>query len=195
MLFRLFIAIPLPETVKDEIERARRELMPGISGGAVRWTKREQFHLTLKFLGDVPETNVAALVDAVRTAGRKFGPLDLQAKGIGFFPGIHRPRVVWIGLTDAAGELPLLQAGIEAAVEPFTEEKPEGKFIGHVTLGRVRGMGRQESDLLKEAALAMAERSFGRWRADAVEIIRSQLSSSGSTYSVLARIATGAASA
>lgn len=184
--FRLFIAISLPEQVKDEIEKTQRELREALPGNFIRWTKREQFHLTLKFLGNVAETCVADLSNTLRAACLNFNALRLRAEGIGFFPDLRFPRVVWVGVHDSKNVLALLQNAIEAAVKSFTSEVSEKEFTGHVTLGRIPRIRRAEAEALKKVALGMSERFFGEWVADKVELIRSELSSSGSQYTTLA---------
>jgi 2'-5' RNA ligase len=82
---RLFLAIPMPETVRNEITGVQRELRRLVSHDAIRWTKPEQFHLTLRFLGDVPAERVAALQEAVNSVCRASPALHLRAQGTGFF--------------------------------------------------------------------------------------------------------------
>jgi 2'-5' RNA ligase len=184
--FRLFIAISLPENVKDEIEKAQNELRSALPGDSVRWTKRTQFHLTLKFLGDVEARRAEELAESLRRACGSFAAVQLHAARIGFFPPRGFPRVIWVGLEDAGGELPALQKAIEHAVAGFTHEKAEEKFSGHVTLGRARNIRRPQAELLVTLARGMAGRRFGEWRANEVELIRSELMSGGSRYTTLA---------
>src|SRR4051812_7451283 len=99
-LFRLFIAISVPDAVKTEMEQAQAELRRALPEGCVRWTRREQFHLTLKFLGSVEAQRVAALADAIRGACQGFTPLRLRAERIGCFPDLRFPRVVWAWVHD-----------------------------------------------------------------------------------------------
>ena len=187
-LFRLFIAISLPNPVKDEIEKAQRELRDALPGNFVRWTRRGQFHLTLKFLGNMAESRIAELTTALRNACLNFTTLQLRAERIGFFPDLRFPRVVWVGVHDSKGVLALLQNALEAAVKNFTNEPSEKKFTGHVTLGRIPRINRREAEALEKAALGISDRFFGKWAADKVELIRSELSSSGSHYTTLANI-------
>ena len=91
---RLFIALAIPQNVQKEIGRAQSQLQRSSPPGAVRWTRPEQFHVTLKFLGDVPAAQVEALKVSVSGVSAGFPPLQLSAHGIGFFPNIQRPRVV-----------------------------------------------------------------------------------------------------
>jgi 2'-5' RNA ligase len=186
--FRLFVAISPPEKVKDEIEKAQRQLCEAIPGKFVRWTKREQFHLTLNFLGNVAEVRLAELIEALRDACRNFSPLRLRAERIGFFPDLRFPRVVWAWAHDNQDALPRLQEAIAARVKCFTDERPEKKFTGHVTLGRFQNIKRPQAEALAKLAIGMAEKFFGEWIANDVELIRSELSSGGSRYTTLATI-------
>jgi 2'-5' RNA ligase len=179
---RLFVAISLPDTVKDEIEKAQREMRGALRGNFMRWTKREQFHLTLKFLGNVAEARAAELIEILRTTCASFKAMRLRAKRVGFFPDARFPRVAWVGVSDEGNELVQLQAAIETAVTNFTNEKAEKRFMGHVTLARIQGIRRQQAETLSKLATGMVNRFFGEWTANEVELIRSELFSGGARY-------------
>ena len=89
---RLFIALPVPAAVKEELRRLQVELRGRLPNGPARWTRPEQIHLTLKFLGDVSADRVTEIEKAVRTACAAFAPMPLRAERIGFFPQIGFPR-------------------------------------------------------------------------------------------------------
>jgi RNA 2',3'-cyclic 3'-phosphodiesterase len=186
--FRLFIAVTVPEDIKTEIEKTQATLRRVVPKERVRWTKREQFHLTLKFLGNVDAQRVEPLMAAVRAACRGFAALELRAERVGFFPNLRAPRVVWAGVNDRQAQLPSLQQAIEAATCGFTAEVPEKTFTGHVTLGRIKGLRRTEADALADVASSLTTRVFGAWTTDKVELIRSQLSPAGAQYTTLAGI-------
>ena len=187
--FRLFIAIPLPEPVKDEIERAQTELRRALPDDCVRWTKRGQFHLTLRFLGDVDAARLDALKAALQLACGAFPAIRLQAERIGFFPHLRFPKVIWAWVHDEPGLLAKLQAAIEAAAREFTHEAVEQTFTGHVTLGRSQRIKRPQAEILAALAHGMTERRFGEWTAENVELIRSELLPGGPRYTVLAAAA------
>jgi RNA 2',3'-cyclic 3'-phosphodiesterase len=195
-VLRLFVAISLPDAVKDEIERAQKEMRGAMPGNFIRWTKREQFHLTLKFLGNVAVSRVAELSEVLRGVGGQFSALRLRAERIGFFPDARFPRVAWAGVRDDRDILSRLQAAIEINVKDFAAEKDEGpagrrrsqRFTGHVTVARIQGIKRAQAEILSKLALGMAGRFFGEWVADKVELIRSELSSGGSRYTTIATI-------
>jgi 2'-5' RNA ligase len=186
--FRLFIALPVPQTVKDELRRAQNDLRAVLECGGVRWTRPEQIHLTLKFIGNVPSSDVRNLVDATVAACCPFSPIRLQVRGIGFFPSGRRPRVIWADVREEGKRLRGLHAAVSIASTPFTTEKNDKEFAAHLTLARLRDIGPNKARLLGEAARGMSERNFGDWTADKVEIVRSELDSAGSRYSSVGEV-------
>ena len=133
---RLFIAIALPEEAKRALKLAQDELKAGLTGSALRWTRPDQYHLTLKFLGDVEDSSVSEIIRALRRSCSGFPQLEMRAEGAGVFPNLRRPRVIWAGVRDGAEALTLLQEGIELALEPFAFGREERDFNGHITLAR-----------------------------------------------------------
>src|SRR5580765_747433 len=134
--YRLFIAIALPEPVRHAIEKAQDGLRAALPERSIRWTRSDQFHLTLRFLGGVEAQRLEPLSDAVRRACAGAGVLQLRAARMGMFPGPRRPRVVWTGVDDTDGRLAELQRSIEAVTNGLKDEPPQAKFTGHVTLAR-----------------------------------------------------------
>lgn len=186
--WRLFVAIRLPDPVQAAIENAQAKLRQTLPDTGVRWTKREQLHLTLKFLGDIEGQRADALIEMLRRACRNVPALRLRAEAIGAFPNLKSPRVVWVRIKDARGQLASLQGAVETAVRDFTVEKPEGRFTGHVTLGRAKDLKRPEAQLLAKLAAGMADHVFGEWTADTVELIRSELLPAGARHITVAAI-------
>jgi 2'-5' RNA ligase len=187
-VYRLFVALAVPEEVKAEVQKVQVELRRSMPRARVAWTGPEQFHLTLKFLGNVDKERVGELVEAVRGACRGFAPLRLRAEGIGCFPHAGSPRVVWVGVKDAEEALPRLQRAIETACAAFTPLGREERFSGHLTLGRIKEIGPTEAGYLAAQAAALVARRFGEWTAESVEILRSELSPQGARHTVLATV-------
>ena len=190
--FRLFIAITVPEEIRTKLEEAQAELQPVLPESAVRWARRDQFHLTLRFLGDVDSRLVEPLAQAVRDACLGFAPFRLRAEGIGFFGSARAPRVIWVAVTDRQNVLSQLQHAVEAGVRGFTTEAAEGEFTGHVTLGRIESLNRAETEVVGRLVSGMAQRLFGGWTTANVEIVRSVLSPEGARYTPLATVALAA---
>jgi RNA 2',3'-cyclic 3'-phosphodiesterase len=193
--YRLFIAVPVPQPVKDAIEGTQDGLRRALSGDRVRWAGRAQFHLTLKFLGNVELRHLDALTQALRLACEGFGMLHLRAGGIGVFPEPRRPRVIWAGVHDTRERLPQLQRTVESAVAEFTTEKPERAFTGHITLGRCQTIKRRHVERLATLVAATDKKLFGDWTAECVELVRSESGPGGSRYTTLATVPLAAVNA
>jgi len=188
---RLFIAIAIPEGVKAKIEGAQEELRRALPDCNARWTRPEQFHLTLRVLGEVEESRVDALGEGIRAACHGFTPLHLRVEGVGCFPDLRRPRVLWTGVRDEAGQLLRLQEAVTLVTRDFTSEQKEEHFTGHVTLARFKGIRPTEAKALGSAVSAIADRLFGEWTAHRIELMRSELLPQGARHTTLAAIALG----
>jgi 2'-5' RNA ligase len=188
---RLFIALSVPPDVREKIKGAQEELRHALLHARIRWTQVEQFHLTLRFLGDVEAQRWRSLCESFATACRRFAPLKLRAAGLGCFPNARRPRVIWVGIEDATGRLAELQRMIQAATQDFTVEEAEPNFSGHVTLGRIKEIHRKETEVLARAIADAAQKSWGEWTAQHVEIFRSELSADGAKHVLAASVGLG----
>lgn len=183
---RLFIAIAVPPEVRREIGRAQGRLQRNCPPGVVRWTRPEQFHLTLKFLGDVPADQVPALEKSTAAVCAGLPALGLSARGIGFFPGAKKPRVIWVGASDGAGRLSDLHGKLDEALRWLAPTERSEKFAGHITLGRFKPGHHAAIPRLLELAGEIHQRHFGDWLAGEVEIIRSELTAAGADHVPLA---------
>jgi 2'-5' RNA ligase len=156
---------------------------------SVRWTPPEQFHATLKFLGNVDVTQLAALLQSLKIACAPLPSLALRGQTIGFFPNSRRPNVIWAGLTDSQNYLPTLHAAVVKAVEPFIDAPAKSeKFTAHVTLGRVTRLNRREMDHLLEVTAALNARPFGEWTTSQIELMRSDLTPAGAVHTCYAEV-------
>ena len=108
---RAFIAIELPESVKSFLVKISAELK--LCGGPVKWVRPEGIHLTLKFLGSVPSDLLPRIQEAALPLFREQKPTQLHVSGLGAFPHLRRPRVIWAGLEDPAGVLSPLVNSLE----------------------------------------------------------------------------------
>ncbi len=171
--YRLFVAISLPEQIKDTMAAAQSELRQSLPERSVSWANPKQLHLTLKFLGRVEAAQVEALSGQLRAACQEFAPLTLRAECVDTFPDARFPRVIWAGVTDGGSQLLKMQLAVETASRNFIAPEPEQKFTGHVTLGRVRGM---------------ADRVFGEWTASEIELMRSELASDGARHTSIGTV-------
>jgi len=127
---RLFVALTVPDEVGDGLER----LCEGLPG--MRWSAPGQFHLTLRFIGEVERGTFYDIGEAL--AGVAHAPFELALKGIGQFPPRGAPHTLWAGVDDPAGALPALRRKIERGLGEAGLEPERRKYAPHVTLGRFR---------------------------------------------------------
>jgi len=182
-MLRLFLAIAIPEDAREELRRWQEELHPLLPPRVVRWTKPEQFHLTLNFLGNVPAADVPALREAVRAICATASPFHLRAEGVGFFPNHFSPRVFWVDIKNPDGRLLEFQRQLEAAVARFAEKDEPKKFTAHVTLARFEKLCRGEAE--KFTTQAQTSKVFGEWTAKEVKLMESQLTQAGVLHTIL----------
>jgi RNA 2',3'-cyclic 3'-phosphodiesterase len=129
---RLFVALDLPDEVRDAIRELIAKLRPLCENA--RWVRPEGMHVTLKFIGHVP----AEKLDPIRAAlagVRSSAPVDMTFRGLGFFPSERRPRVLWYGI-EASENLATLAADIERRLEPLGIAREKREFTPHLTLAR-----------------------------------------------------------
>jgi RNA 2',3'-cyclic 3'-phosphodiesterase len=117
--------------------------------------------------------------------------LDLLCERLGCFPSLRFPRVVWAWVHDADEKLPPLVERLNEAVAPFAARPAEARFTGHVTLARPKRIKRPAAERLAKFVGQAVGRRFGQWRADELELIRSERPDTGSRYTVLAKIPLG----
>ena len=132
---RLFIAVNFP----DDIRTALYDAMAPLRSAAqdVRWVPADRIHLTVKFLGEHPETAVTPLLDALDRVARMYDPILMELGGLNAFPNLRRPRVVWLGVR-ADPKLELLHHDVETACAHLGHPVEGRPYRAHATLGRVR---------------------------------------------------------
>lgn len=182
---RLFVAVEIPEPVRNEMSRVQADLRPLAAPGDVRWTNPAQLHLTLKFLGNVPEDLLELVKKSLTGACTGIRPFPLRATGIGFFPNERRPRVIWVGFDDNESALTGLQARVEKSLAAFAEKPGTEKFLAHATLGRFQKFRCHKTEKFVPGAQSFANYSFGEWRVEEVGLFRSELSSEGARHTRL----------
>jgi 2'-5' RNA ligase len=136
---RAFVAIPLPEEVRDAIGAFARGLRP-FFGGA-RWERADKLHLTLKFLGDTDDRLVGEILTLLGDCTSRTPPFPMTVSGFGGFPSLHRPRVLWVGCADAGGTLLRLHDDLEGGLAALGFAREERAFHPHITIARIRDEG------------------------------------------------------
>jgi 2'-5' RNA ligase len=185
---RLFIAVAVPSAVRVEITKVQNQMAGLLPSNAVRWTRPEHLHLTLRFLGNVATERTDELAQTLSTACDIFTPLQLRAERIGFFPQRGFPRVLWTAVSDETQQLTQIQKAVQNATLAFSSEPAEKEFTGHITFGRAKNIRRRESDTLVKFAATMRRRVFGEWTASSIELFKSELLPDGAQHTVLTTI-------
>ena len=179
-MIRSFIAVEIESVVIEKIAVAIEQLKPRIPG--IRWTAPGNFHFTLKFLGDIEDSQVDSIGNALHTELRLFPPFTINAKGLGVFPGPRRPRILWVGL--AGIQLAQLAAKVESALAPLGFAPEQRKFTPHLTIGRWRQIDRAPNDLPQDLE-NWKDFEFGESFVDEVILFQSVLKPAGAIYSRL----------
>jgi len=181
-LIRAFIAVNLAPPVGEEIAKIQSTLRQ--AQGDIRWTRTEGMHLTLKFLGDIAREQVEPILSALRNTLHNQPPLHVVARGLGAFPHLKRPKVLWAGLSGEG--LVGLQEKVESALIPLDFPPEERSFSPHLTLGRVRSLRGWEQVL---AVVRKHEQvQFGESVIDHVTLYQSTLRPDGAVYSPLGTV-------
>lgn len=188
MKLRLFVALELP----GDVRRALAALVERLAstGADVKWVEEENFHLTLKFLGEVEPVRLAPLGEALSRAAAQMAPFRFTAAGTGAFPSARRPRVIWVGVEEGKEELRDLAGRMDRALADLGFPPEERPFSAHLTLGRVRSPKGME-ELVRALGAATFE---GREVAvREVVLFQSVLGRAGPVYTPLGRYPLGAA--
>jgi 2'-5' RNA ligase len=176
---RLFVALEIPSAVRENLAALLKSLRA--VSPQTRWVRAESLHVTLKFIGEAPETKLADLRGALAGA-RCDQDVTLDFRGLGFFPGDEYPRVLWAGI-EASANLKTLAADIEKAVEKLGIPREQRPFSPHLTLARFAPPGLPEK--LRAVIRENASRDFGSLRTGQFHLIESKLKPSGAEYTTL----------
>ena len=177
---RAFIALYLSPQLLDECLRIQKTL--GRRFDCIRWTKPEQIHLTLKFLGDLDEQGVPEVSRAIESAVSQINPFDIVLGACGRFPEDRPARIVWVGFNKGAAQLSSLERAVSAAVTPLGFAPEKRPFVPHLTIGRVDDGGN-----IKNLSRVISEIQVSplRQRLDSIKLMKSELGRGGAVHSEL----------
>lgn len=175
---RLFTGIELPEEVREKLERLLMHLRPCAH---LKWSPVYNLHVTLKFIGELPERRLPELEGVLRGVVRR-DPIAAEVKGLGWYPNPHHPRVFWAGVQGGEG-LPKLVKDIDVATTPLGIAAEERPFNAHLTLARIKEPAPLQA--LRSAIAQLESVEFGAFRVDRFYLFRSQPGSAGSIYTKL----------
>ena len=181
---RAFIAISVPEPVLQAIVKAQEGFQG--SGLSIRWVRKEGIHLTLKFLGDIDRDDIEKIRAAMERVAKAFSPFTLRGEGVGVFPDLKRPRVVWVGVSGDVEPLRGFQRDLESQLDSLGFPREKRSFSGHLTMGRVKG--RLERTKLSGVLEGLGDFRTESFTALSVVLFQSDLRPEGAVYSRLAEV-------
>lgn len=181
---RAFIAIELPQSIKDRIGRLQTRLKN--TGADVKWVAPSNIHLTLKFLGEIDEKTKEAVAALMGEIGLHTPGFAIKLETVGAFPTIRSPRIIWIGLSQGHDQTKSIADQLENGLEEYGISKETRLFSSHITIGRVRSRKKIE-DLgrgIAELEASVTE-SFGEFQAGKITLFKSTLLPQGPVYEVI----------
>jgi 2'-5' RNA ligase len=183
-MLRTFIAIEIPTEMQQNIHKETANIRRSLDA-LIRWVSVENMHLTLKFFGDVSPSSLEFLIQMLRNEADTVSCFNIHLTGLGAFPSLKRPRVIYIGI-QAPPALDTLQRGIESASRRLGYEAEERSFSAHLTLGRVKqNISATDQQKIRHAIEGTQVDLPGTARVDSVHLYKSELKPSGSVYTRL----------
>ena len=180
---RSFIAIPLSEQVRRAVGRLLHQVAS--DGDGIAWVPADNLHLTLKFLGDVADTEIPSVCSEIRAACDDLDSFALTVNGTRCLPSLKKPRVLCAGIDDADDVLPSLVADLETRMADLGFKREPRDYVAHLTLGRAKGASRRASSDVLQRLQKFADFQGGEIQVDRVQLIASFLDKSGPTYQTM----------
>ena len=182
--YRTFIAVALPRDARRSVLEHIQSLRNKLPDARANWSRDDNLHLTLKFLGDTPIKRITALSNATERVARKTNRFDIEISGCGAFPAHKRPTVLWLGINDQSGDLSELHRTLEYECLKADFPRESKAFHPHLTIARTR-----KTDGARELGEAHAAVGFAPHLFTVHEVIvfRSELFSDGAKHTVVSR--------
>jgi len=176
---RCFCAVDISEEVKNRLVDFRSEIEDCFE--KVSWTRIEGMHITIKFLGEQDESKIEEVSQAFSDVSGGFSRFEVEFGGMGFFPGVKRPRVIWIGVKRGLEKLVALNEMVEERLARLKIPREKREFHPHLTLGRIKRC-EPNSARYKELIIGNQDRAFGVIEADRLCFFQSILKPEGAEY-------------
>jgi 2'-5' RNA ligase len=180
-VIRTFVAVLLDEDLRKKIAEAQEQvkrLAPD-----VKWVAPENFHVTLKFLGNVREDRIGEIAAAIDETAQGFSPFEMTVSGLGAFPNPARARVIWTGIETGGEQLRDLAEAVDVSLARLGFERETRLFASHITIGRVKTS--RFLGALADGIREVDASNLGAQRVTSVFLMESQLLREGPMYSPL----------
>ena len=184
---RTFIAVELPDDVRENVWRAASELRDLFQNG-IRWVRQENLHLTVKFLGMVYRDMIAEILDELRAAMRKCSQVSVAVNGVELFPPRKKPRVVCVGVHKDP-RLEVIAKSVDGRLARLRIKKDHRRYLPHITIGRIKSRTVQG---LERFDLSSLGEKMGTLPVTHLSFFMSELGPGGPSYTRLGRVEIGA---
>ncbi|MBC8549561.1 MAG: RNA 2',3'-cyclic phosphodiesterase [Candidatus Brocadiales bacterium] len=181
MTIRVFIAIEINSEIKDKLSEYLSKLKR--TGADVKWVSTENIHLTLKFIGYIEKEALINLNEIINDAVSGIEPFSISIGNIGAFPSLNKPRVVFASVQERGNNLLRIYEKLDKGVGQLGIKKESKKYVGHITLGRVKSQ--KNISKLKNTLNAGLECFFGREKVTSLSLMQSKLTPTGPLYTRL----------
>lgn len=186
-MIRMFICVELGEELRSKIA-SQLSVLRSIGTG-IKWVDQRNLHITLKFLGDVSKDRVDTVVKAVELSVRDSRVFAMDFAGIGAFPSMTDPSVLWIGVTRGREKFSALASTIDAELSREGFPCDRRSAMPHLTIGRVKSF--EKAAELNNVVPKLQQARFGEMKVDTITVMESRLYKSGPVYSPLKRVFIG----
>jgi len=175
---RTFICIPLPKEII--IQLRDYQIFLKTFGRGVRWVRPAGMHITLKFIGDIEESQVEEIEDKIKIVAKDFSPFDVTIKGTGAFPYLERPKVFWLGIEEPTHSLEKMHDQVQMELAKIGYPREERSFSPHLTMGRVKFSDKT----IPKIASALERKPIEEcsFTANEIVLMKSDLESTGAIY-------------
>jgi len=181
---RAFIGIRLPDEIRASLQRLQGEL--AVSQADVKWVEPANLHVTVKFLDEISDAQRQAVENFLTRIARQEDPFALGLDGVGAFPSVQAPRVIWVGLVQGVEAVARIAESLEREAAELSLRQEPRPFSAHLTLGRVRSPKRLQP--LAQRLRTVSPPAPAPWRVESLTLYQSVLDSSGPRYTVLADV-------
>lgn len=204
---RTFVAIELDPVILRRAIGLVERLRPYAPGA--KWVEEENLHVTLQFVGELSDHEVADACSQAEWAARANPPFTMRVAGVGAFPDLARPKALWLGVSDGADQITRLHEDLDDALGHLIVKRDNRPYVPHLTLARLggggrfggargggrggrSGSGRGSSPYLADTLAGLSDYDAGSQGVDAISVFSSELRREGPEYHLMARCPLGA---
>ena len=180
-MVRCFIAV---ECNNSEVVEGIRKVQGAVesTGANLKHVEPENIHLTLKFLGEIPQHKVDEVAEIINDIS--FEPYSFKVEEVGVFPNLRRPATIWAGITNGVSDLAAVFEEVDSKMGKLGFDRERRRFHPHLTISRVRS-GKNKDQLVEEL-VAAKDQVFGSINVDRIVLKKSVLTPKGPIYTTLA---------